>query len=49
MPTAAPVRTVKVSETDETYDPYTALIAAIVARAVADAHGRDLCPGPPGP
>ena len=49
MPTAAPVRTVKVSETDETYDAYTTLVAAIVARAVQDAQGETFAPGPVAP
>ena len=49
MPTATPVRTVKVSETDETYDPYTALIAAILARALAAAQRETFAPAPQSP
>jgi hypothetical protein len=49
MPTAAPVRTVKASEVDETYDPYAALVAAILARAVQDAQGHCWSPGPQRP
>ena len=46
MPTVAShVRTLNVSETTPDEDPYVLLVAAIVARACADAEGTVFAPG----